>query len=97
MALKRRSKASVEFSMSSMTDLIFLLLIFFMITASFVTPSALNLTLPQASKKVVTNPTVTIEIDKNLDYYFKGKKITLDQLTPILQSNKSKLKSIPGI
>jgi len=46
MAVKKRSKVSSEFNMSSLTDIIFLLLIFFMLTSSIVTPNALNLQLP---------------------------------------------------
>lgn len=84
MAIKRRSKAQVEFSMASMTDLIFLLLIFFMITASFVSPNALNLNMPKATSKVVTNPAVTISIDENKDFYFKDKKVSLDALPSLL-------------
>ncbi|MGZ5303627.1 MAG: ExbD/TolR family protein [Bacteroidia bacterium] len=92
MALKRRSKASVEFSMASMTDLIFLLLIFFMITASFVTPNALNLTMPQASSKVVTDPTATVSIDKDLNYFYKEKKVTIEQLPGLLQGELAQQK-----
>jgi biopolymer transport protein ExbD len=46
MAVKKRSKVSAAFNMSSLTDIIFLLLIFFMLTSSIVTPNALNLQLP---------------------------------------------------
>lgn len=81
MALKRRSKAQVDFSMASMTDLIFLLLIFFMITASFVSPNALNLSLPRADSKVVTNPALTISIDEAHNYYVQDQKVS-EELLP---------------
>ena len=51
MGMKKRTKVSAEFSMSSLTDIIFLLLIFFMLTSSMVVPNALNLRLPGTSKK----------------------------------------------
>ena len=54
MALKKKSKVSAEFSMSSLTDIIFLLLIFFMLTSSVVTPNALNLKMPGSSTSSVT-------------------------------------------
>ncbi|MFK7775856.1 MAG: ExbD/TolR family protein [Saprospiraceae bacterium] len=54
MALKKKSKVSAEFSMSSLTDIIFLLLIFFMLTSSVVTPNALNLKMPGSSSSSVT-------------------------------------------
>ena len=54
MGLKKKSKVSAEFSMSSLTDIIFLLLIFFMLTSSVVTPNALNLKMPGSSSSSVT-------------------------------------------
>ena len=48
MALKRRTKVNEAFSMASMTDVIFLLLIFFMVTSTVVIPNAIKVTLPQA-------------------------------------------------
>jgi biopolymer transport protein ExbD len=89
MPIKRRSKAQVDFSMASMTDLIFLLLIFFMITASFVEPSALKLTLPSATSTPEDKTTATVSIDKQLNYYFKDTKIPIDRLPDVLQSELS--------
>lgn len=54
MGLKKKNKVSAEFSMSSLTDIIFLLLIFFMLTSSVVTPNALNLKMPGSSSSSVT-------------------------------------------
>jgi biopolymer transport protein ExbD len=54
MAIKKKSKISAEFNMSSLTDIIFLLLIFFMLTSSIVAPNALNLKLPGTSQKKAT-------------------------------------------
>ena len=51
MALKRRTKVNEAFSMASMTDVIFLLLIFFMVTSTVVIPNAIKVTLPQAQKE----------------------------------------------
>lgn len=61
MGLKKRSKVSAEFNMSSLTDIIFLLLIFFMLTSSLVAPNALNLKLPGSSRTASTN---TSQIDR---------------------------------
>lgn len=69
MALKRRQRVSPGFSMSSMTDLIFLLLIFFMITSTMVSPNAIKVLLPQGSRQTSAKPMVRIIIDKNLNYY----------------------------
>lgn len=54
MAIKKKSKISAEFNMSSLTDIIFLLLIFFMLTSSIIAPNALNLKLPGTSQKKST-------------------------------------------
>ena len=69
MALKRRQKISPSFSMSSMTDLIFLLLIFFMITSTMVSPNAIKVLLPQGSEQTSAKPMARVIIDKDLNYY----------------------------
>ena len=69
MSLKRRQKISPSFSMSSMTDLIFLLLIFFMITSTMVSPNAIKVLLPQGSQQTSAKPMVRVIINKDLNYY----------------------------
>ncbi|MCQ2288701.1 MAG: biopolymer transporter ExbD [Muribaculaceae bacterium] len=66
MALKRQHGTQAMFSMASMTDVIFLLLIFFMVTSTFVFPSALEVNLPQSSQQTSLKPTTRIFVDKNL-------------------------------
>lgn len=67
--LKRKNKIKPEFSMSSMTDIIFLLLIFFMITSTMVTPNAIKVLLPQGATQTQASPMARIIIDKDLNYY----------------------------
>lgn len=67
--LKRRNKVSATFSMSSMTDIIFLLLIFFMITSTMVSPNAIKVLLPQGSQQTSAKPLTRVIIDKELNYY----------------------------
>ena len=69
MALKRRTKADPNFSMASMTDIIFLLLIFFMITSTIVVPNAIKITLPQAKQQTSAKPLARVTIDAQLNYY----------------------------
>ncbi len=81
MGIEKRSKVSAEFSMSSLTDIIFLLLIFFMLTSSMVTPNALNLQLPGKNKtqqpdNSPSDPQV-INIEKSGTYYYNGSKLSL--------------------
>ena len=69
MALKRQHKTLSMFSMASMTDVIFLLLIFFLVTSTFVFPSALEVNLPQSSEQTAIKPTTRIYVDKDLNMY----------------------------
>ena len=66
MNLKNRSKVSAEFNMSSMTDMVFLLLIFFMLTSTLVTTSALDVILPKSKAQTVKKSTVTVTINPDL-------------------------------
>ena len=67
--LKRKTKTIETFSMSSMTDIIFLLLIFFMITSTMVTPNAIKVLLPQGSQQTSAKPLARVIIDRQLNYY----------------------------
>ena len=95
MSLKRRQKISPAFSMSSMTDLIFLLLIFFMITSTMVSPNAIKVLLPQGKQQTSAKPLTRVIIDKDLNFYAafgndKEQAISLEELTPFLQSCAAK-------
>lgn len=69
MALKSRNKVSAEFNMSSMSDLVFLLLIFFMITSTLVAPNALKLLLPQSNSQAPAKPQTTVSITADLQFF----------------------------
>lgn len=73
MAIKRKSKINPNFNMSSMTDIVFLLLIFFLVTSTLVNPNALKLLLPKSTNQLSNRESVTVSIDKNLVYYFNTK------------------------
>ena len=85
--MKKRNKVSAEFSMSSLTDIIFLLLIFFMLTSSLVVPNALNLKLPgkTSGKTTNTDPT-SITITKSGKYYMEGKTLSSSKVESRLRS-----------
>lgn len=63
MALKKPFEPLALFSMSSMTDVIFLLLIFFMVTSSLIFPSAIDVNLPDSSNQTTTKPVTEVYID----------------------------------
>ena len=84
MALKRQHKSLSMFSMASMTDVIFLLLIFFMVTSTFVFPSAMEVNLPQSSQQTAIKPTTRIFIDKDLNMFAtQGDSIQQGELKPL--------------
>lgn len=74
MGLKRRIRVEPEFSLAAMIDVIFLLLMFFMLTSKFVTPNALNLQLPSSSATTMASPSLAVSIDKNGTYYLDARR-----------------------
>lgn len=80
MNLGRRNKVSAEFSMSSMTDIVFLLLIFFMIASTLVTTSALDLILPKSKAQTVKRKDVTINISADQQFSVGNKIVSIGQL-----------------
>ncbi len=69
MSLKRRVRVEPEFSLAAMIDVIFLLLMFFMLTSKFVTPNALNLSLPSSSSTSMASPSLAISIKPDGTFY----------------------------
>jgi biopolymer transport protein ExbD len=84
MAIRSRNKVSANFNMSSMTDIVFLLLIFFMLTSTLVSPNALKLLLPSSSSKTLAKQTVSISITKELDYYINEDPVQFEFIEPLL-------------
>ena len=80
MDIRGRNKINPNFSMSSMTDIVFLLLIFFMITSTLVTTSALDILLPKASGKTENRKSTSVSITKDLAYYIDNKKVSESRL-----------------
>ncbi|MFC2116780.1 ExbD/TolR family protein [Bacteroidota bacterium] len=80
MALSSRNKVSVQFSMSGMTDIVFLLLIFFMITSTLIAPNALKLLLPQSKHQTSANPITTVSITRDAKFYIETKRVDITQL-----------------
>ena len=69
MALKRQQDMLASFSMASMTDVVFLLLVFFMVTSAFVFPTALEIDLPQSDRQTALKPTTRVFVDSVGAYY----------------------------
>jgi len=75
MDLRGRNKVTPEFNMSSMTDIVFLLLIFFMLASTLVTTNAIDILLPKASGKTENKKSVSVSIKKDLTFYIDQKRV----------------------
>ena len=91
MNLRGRNKVSATFSMSSMTDIVFLLLIFFMLTSPVITPEALDLILPKAKGKTTNKHNISVSINKDLEIYINKDRVNENRLE---QNLINKLKDV---
>ena len=93
MNIRGRNKVTPEFNMSSMTDIVFLLLIFFMLASTLVTTNARDILLPKASGKTENKKSVAVSIKKDLTYFIDQKQVKTNQLEAnlikILQQEKT--------
>lgn len=89
MGLKRRNKTSAEFSFASMTDIIFLLLIFFVLTSNFVKIS--DLSLPESESKTVAPTTVVVEVGLDGKFKFNSQTLTATALKSALARRKKEM------
>lgn len=89
MNLQTRNKVEAAFSMASMTDLIFLLLIFFMLTSSFVTPSGLPVNLPSSVASTIEVQKTSVTVTKDLLYFVNDKRVSRNTLESELKRNLS--------
>ncbi|OFY63445.1 MAG: biopolymer transporter ExbD [Bacteroidetes bacterium RBG_13_42_15] len=94
MAISNRNKISVSFSSVGMTDVVFNLLIFFMLTSTLVHPTALKLLLPKGSAQTSAKPQTTVSITADQRYYVEQQPVTITELEAVL---KEKLGSNPDI
>ena len=80
MGLKRRVRVTPSFSLAAMIDIIFLLLMFFMLTSKFVTPNALNLQLPSSTSKTMASPDLAVSVNRNGEYFVDGVRVRKENL-----------------
>ena len=105
MNLRGRNKVTPEFNMSSMTDIVFLLLIFFMIASTLVTTNAIDILLPTANGKTENKKSVAVSIKKDLTYYIDqarvGESVLESELIALLTGSQEPIivlraeKSVP--
>jgi biopolymer transport protein ExbD len=92
MAISQRNKVSINFSSTGMTDVVFNLLIFFMLTSTLVHPTALKLLLPKGSSQTSAKPLTTVSITSDLHYYVEKQPVNIEDLERVL---KQKLGNTP--
>lgn len=86
MAIQTRNKRSISFSMASMSDVVFLLLIFFMLTSTLVAPNAIKLLLPASNSKTMAKQTITVYINEQYRYFVGEKPVEEAQMTTELMT-----------
>jgi biopolymer transport protein ExbD len=97
MAIESRHKANKNFAMSGMTDIVFLLLIFFMITATLISPSARNVVLPESNNQTQANPVLVVSIDRQKTIFVDDQEYALDELEGVLRKKLEKYGEAPTI
>jgi biopolymer transport protein ExbD len=89
MSIKRSSKVNAGFSMASMTDIVFLLLIFFLVTSTLINPNALRLLLPKSNSQTPDKPKVSVSIkhagQDKFEFYVKTKLVPFNEIERNLQ------------
>ncbi|MBU2916155.1 ExbD/TolR family protein [Reichenbachiella agariperforans] len=94
MDINSKHKVDASFAMSSMTDVIFLLLIFFMLTSSFITPSGLPVNLPTSKSSNIVMQKISVTVTPDLQYFVNDKQVSLNNLE---QALKVELKDKEGV
>ena len=97
MAISNRNKTDINFSLSGMTDIVFLLLLFFMLASTLVVPVAMNVLLPQSDNQTASTPLITVSINRNLEYIVDDKIIAFDQMENLLIEKFANPKEPPTI
>jgi biopolymer transport protein ExbD len=90
MALRSRNKVEVSYSVAGMTDIIFLLLLFFMLTSTLVSPNAIKLLLPRSNSQTTSRPITTVSITKDISFFVEKTPVDISQLEFLLQRKVGK-------
>jgi len=97
MAIESRNKTSASFSMSGMTDIVFLLLVFFMIASTLIVPTANDVNLPESNNQTQANPVLIINITSNREVYVDDQVYDIGDLETVLRQKLDKYGEAPTI
>ena len=92
MAIKHGSKIDSSFGASSMTDMMFLMLLFLMVATTLINPNALKLLLPKSANQIKDKPYTTVSITSDLQYYVETDLVPFSQLEVVLQKKLEDVK-----
>jgi biopolymer transport protein ExbD len=97
MAIDSRNKRSMNFAMSGMTDIVFLLLIFFMLTSTLIVPLAKDLELPESNNQTQSNPVLVISISSDKIIYVDDQSYGITELESVLKKKLEPFGDTPTI
>lgn len=97
MAIRARNKINMNFAMSGMTDIVFLLLIFFMIASTLIVPGAMNVELPRSNNQTVATPDINVSITREGSFYIDGEPVATSKLEASLRKKLSGKKESPTV
>ncbi len=97
MAIESRNKTNKNFSMSGMSDIVFLLLIFFMITSTLIIPAAQNVELPESNNQTQSNPVLVVSIDINKTVYVDDQAYGMGELESVLRKKLENYGEAPTV
>lgn len=97
MAISARNKINMNFAMSGMTDIVFLLLIFFMIASTLIVPGAMNVELPRSNNQTVATPDINVSITHDGAFFIDGEPVTAANLESSLKKRLGDKKETPTV
>lgn len=86
MAIQSRHKSNINFAMSGMTDIVFLLLIFFMLVSTLIVPGAMNVNLPASNNQTIANPQLNVSITRDMEFFIDGEAVARNELENTLRA-----------
>lgn len=85
MAIRRQNQVKSDFSSSTMSDLVFLLLIFFMLTSTLIAPNAVKLLLPESTSKTMAKQNVTVYINDDYTFFVEETPTSIETLESAIE------------
>ena len=97
MAIESRHKTNKNFAMSGMTDIVFLLLIFFMIASTLISPASQDVRLPESNNQTQANPVLVVSIAQNKTIYVDDQEYLLSELEGVLRKKLENYGEAPTV